>query len=65
MRLPGRVSNIPEEEDMDDSLASDEVAPGNFKTCECKARILVVDDTDFNVLAVKIMIKENFILDIE
>ena len=37
----------------------------NLKICDCKARILVVDDTDFNVLAVKLMIKENFMLDIE
>lgn len=36
-----------------------------IKNCDCKARILVVDDTDFNVLAVKLMIKENFMLDIE
>jgi PleD family two-component response regulator len=33
--------------------------------CSCKARILVVDDTDFNLLAVKLMIKENFLIDVD
>ena len=36
-----------------------------MKECNCNARILVVDDTDFNILAVKLMIKENFMIDIE
>jgi CheY-like chemotaxis protein len=33
--------------------------------CSCKERILVVDDTHFNILAVKLMIKEKFQLDVE
>lgn len=33
--------------------------------CSCRARILVVDDTDFNILAVQLMIRDNFNFEIE
>ena len=33
--------------------------------CGCIPRILVVDDTEFNILAVKCMVKENFQLDVD
>lgn len=30
------------------------------KRCDCQARILVVDDNEFNILPLKLLIKENF-----
>ena len=35
------------------------------KKCECTARILVVDDIDFNILPIKLLIKEHFDIEIE
>ena len=35
------------------------------KTCDCKARILVVDDNEFNIIPVNFLIKEYFNIDIE
>ena len=35
------------------------------KKCDCKPRILVVDDIEFNILPVKLLIKEHFDIDIE
>jgi len=35
------------------------------KKCECKARILVVDDNDFNIIPIKLLIKELFNHDID
>ena len=35
------------------------------KNCNCEPRILVVDDNDFNILPLKLLIKENFDIDIE
>lgn len=57
--------NIPEEVQESEYDEEEEDQVCQMKQCECKARILVVDDTDFNILAVKLMIKENFMLDIE
>ena len=33
--------------------------------CNCRARILVVDDTPFNILAVKQMVLEHFKMEVE
>jgi CheY-like chemotaxis protein len=35
------------------------------KRCNCQARILVVDDIEFNILPLKLLIKEHFDIDIE
>ena len=35
------------------------------KRCDCQARILVVDDIEFNILPLKLLIKEHFDIDIE
>ena len=37
----------------------------SVKGCQCEPRILVVDDIQFNILPVKLMIQENFQLEIE
>ena len=35
------------------------------KRCNCQARILVVDDIEFNILPLKLLIKEHFDIEIE
>ena len=35
------------------------------KQCNCQARILVVDDIEFNILPLKLLIKEHFDIEIE
>jgi hypothetical protein len=35
------------------------------KQCGCQARILVVDDIEFNILPLKLLIKEHFDIEIE
>ena len=39
--------------------------PINPWGCECRPRILVVDDNSYNILAVKLMLKDKFQMDIE
>jgi hypothetical protein len=36
-----------------------------IRKCDCTARILVVDDIDFNILPLRLLIKEHFDIEIE
>ena len=40
-----------------------EPSENNDEGCECQPRILVIDDNQFNIMAVQVMIKENFQLE--
>ena len=41
------------------------ILPTNSPICGCRAKILVADDMEFNIIPVRFLIKQNYGLDIE
>ena len=53
-----------EEEEKEIGIDHDSRSGENPIECDCEAKVLVVDDTDFNLLPVMYLIKETYGIDI-
>ena len=50
---------------MDSSIIDSRKSSRRIKRCSCTAEILIVDDNIFNLIPLRMMLQENFHLDVD